>query len=63
MSNYLRRPILADGHGTVQIANILNIIPKTVATHCKKIMDALGIGGIVELTKPAIGENLVSLDI
>jgi len=37
--------------------------PKAVATHRKKVMDTLGITGIAELTKRAIKENLVSLDI
>jgi DNA-binding NarL/FixJ family response regulator len=55
--------LLADGNSTGRIATLLNISPKTVASHRKRIMDALGITSIVELTKLAIRENLVSLDI
>lgn len=54
--------LLAEGHGTASIAELLNISPKTVATHRKKIMDALGLSSIVDLAKLAIKENLITLD-
>ena len=54
--------LLAEGHATSQIADLLNISPKTVATHRKNLMDKLGLNNIAELTKFAIREKFVSLD-
>jgi DNA-binding NarL/FixJ family response regulator len=54
--------LLAEGHGTASIAELLNISPKTVASHRKKIMDSLGLENIVDLAKLALKENLITLD-
>lgn len=55
--------LLAEGHTTAAIAELLDISPKTVATHRKNIMDTLGVGSVVELAKLAIKEQLITLDV
>lgn len=54
--------LLAEGHSTASIAELLDISPKTVATHRKKIMDSLGVDSVVDLAKLALKENLITLD-
>lgn len=54
--------LLAEGRSTGAIAELLNISPKTVATHRKRIMDSLGVDSVVELAKLAIKEQLITLD-
>jgi len=53
---------LAEGAGTRQIAEALNLSPKTVESHRAQLMDKLGLHSIAELTKLAIREGLTRLD-
>jgi len=54
--------LLAEGHGTRQMALRLNLSPKTVETHRAQLMDKLGLHSVAELTRLAIREGLVQLD-
>jgi DNA-binding NarL/FixJ family response regulator len=54
--------LLAEGHGTRQMAERLNLSPKTVETHRAQVMDKLGLHSVAELTRLAIREGLVRLD-
>lgn len=54
--------LLAEGHGTRQMAERLNLSPKTVETHRAQLMDKLGLHSVAELTRLAIREGLVQLD-
>ncbi len=54
--------LIAEGMTTKRIASSLNISPKTVETHRRKIMKKLNIHSIAELTKVAIQEGLTSVD-
>jgi DNA-binding NarL/FixJ family response regulator len=53
--------LIAEGKGTKQIAELLNISVKTVEFHKFRIMDELDLHSTAELTKYAIAEGLVSL--
>ena len=53
--------LLADGYSVRQIADVLNISPKTVETHKYSVLTKLRAGSINELTKLAIRLGLVSL--
>ncbi len=55
--------LLAEGKNTKEIAHILNVSPKTVETHRKKIMEKLGLNSVAELTKYAIREGLTDLNL
>jgi DNA-binding NarL/FixJ family response regulator len=50
--------LVAEGHTTKEIANILHLSVKTVDTHREHIMDKLGIHNIAGLTKYAVREGL-----
>lgn len=54
--------LLAMGRSTAQVAEILRISTKTVATHRKNLMDRLNLKSIAELTQFAIKEGLVVLE-
>jgi two-component system response regulator NreC len=54
--------LMAEGKTNRQIAEMLHVSLKTVETHRQQIMNKLEIHNIVELTKYAIREGLVSLD-
>ena len=54
--------LIADGLSTRQVAQRLNISPKTVETHRSNIMEKLGLGSIPQLTKFAVREGLTSLE-
>ena len=54
--------LIAEGLSTKKIANNLDLSPKTVETHRRKIMFKLGINSTAELTKFAIREGLTSLE-
>ncbi len=55
--------LMAEGHGTGEIAGRLHVSRKTVETHRKNIMLKLELHSIAELTKFAIREGLTSLDV
>ncbi|MBI4955316.1 MAG: response regulator transcription factor [Myxococcales bacterium] len=54
--------LLAEGHGSKEIASHLSISVPTVETHRRQIMQKLGLHTIAELTKYAIREGLTSVD-
>jgi DNA-binding NarL/FixJ family response regulator len=54
--------LLAEGHGTKEIAGMIKVSVKTVETHRQNIMSKLGLHTIAELTKYAIREGLTSLE-
>ncbi len=53
--------LLAEGHSTREVAEIISVSTKTVDTHRRNIMIKLDIYSIAELTKYALREGLVSL--
>ncbi len=53
--------LLAEGLATKEIADRLNLSPKTVESHRKSVMDKLDIHSIAELTRYAIREGLTPL--
>jgi DNA-binding NarL/FixJ family response regulator len=53
--------LIADGRSTKEIAGDLRLSIKTVETHRRHIMTALGLQGVAELTKYAIRTGLTSL--
>lgn len=55
--------LLAEGHATKDIANRLNVSPKTVGAHREHVMRKLEIHNIAELTRYAILEGLTSLEL
>ena len=55
--------LLAEGKNIKQIASCLIISTKTVETHRQHIMDKLNTRSTAELTKYAIKEGLISLEI
>lgn len=55
--------LIAKGKRTSQIAKILNISVKTVETHRQHIMLKLGTRSVAKLTKYAIREGLISLEV
>jgi DNA-binding NarL/FixJ family response regulator len=54
--------LLSEGKRSKQIADLLNISPKTVDTHRLQIMRKLDLNSVVELTKYAIREGLTTLE-
>jgi len=54
--------LLAEGHGTKQIAARLNVSTKTIDTHRRNIMNRLDIRSVAELTKYAVREGLTTLE-
>lgn len=54
--------LIAEGKSTKYIASTFNLSTKTVETHRQRIMTKLNINNIVDLTKFAIREGLVSID-
>lgn len=54
--------LMAEGHGTADIAGRLTISAKTVATHRQHIMDKLGLYNTAALTKFAIREGITTLE-
>lgn len=51
--------LVAEGHGTKEIATILNVTVKTVEFHKATIMKQLDVHSTVELVKYAIAEGLI----
>ncbi len=54
--------LLAEGRSTKQIAATLQLSPKTVETHRRRIMDKLSVYSVAELTRYAIREGLIGLE-
>ena len=54
--------LLAEGKSTQQIASLLCVSGKTVASHRTQIMNKLGLTSIAELTKYAVREGLTSIE-
>lgn len=52
--------LMAEGHGTREIGELLHISMKTVSSHREHIMDKLGIRSIAGLTKYAIRQGLTT---
>ena len=55
--------LLAEGAGTKDIAQYLNISSNTVDSHRKHVMTKLGLNSIAELTKYAVKNGITTLDI
>ena len=53
--------LVAEGHTSKEIAQMLSLSPKTVDSHREHIMEKLGIRNIAGLTKYALRERLTSL--
>jgi DNA-binding NarL/FixJ family response regulator len=51
--------LIAEGHSMKQVADILNVTPRTVAFHKYRMMDELGIKSTAELIQYAIKQNIV----
>jgi DNA-binding NarL/FixJ family response regulator len=54
--------LLAEGQDLQQIAEALDLSPKTVEAHRRQLMNKLGLRTVAELTKYAIRHGLTSLD-
>lgn len=54
--------LIAEGNNAKNVAYLLNINVKTVDTHRQQIMKKLKMRSVVELTKYAIREGLISMD-
>lgn len=52
--------LIAEGHNTRRIGELLHISPKTVETHRAELMRRLGIHDVAGLTRLALREGLVS---
>ncbi|MBI9016686.1 MAG: response regulator transcription factor [Phycisphaerae bacterium] len=55
--------LIAEGNSTKQIAQLLHVSAKTVATHREHIMSKLSIHNVVDLTKYAVREGLTSFEL
>ena len=55
--------LLAESRNTKEIANILNLSARTIETYRQSTMSKLGIRDIAGLTKFAIKEGLITLDL
>jgi DNA-binding NarL/FixJ family response regulator len=53
--------LLAEGHGTKEVAYRLQLSPKTVETHRLSLFSKLKVGGIADLVRIAVQEGLVKL--
>jgi DNA-binding NarL/FixJ family response regulator len=54
--------LFSEGYSTNEIAEQLNVSPKTVATHRENVLHKLQMRGVAELTRYALREGLSSLD-
>lgn len=54
--------LLAEGKTTQQIASLLCVSGKTIASHRTQIMNKLGLTSVAEITKYAVREGLTSID-
>ncbi len=55
--------LIAEGHSTKEIAQMLHVSAKTIATHREHIMSKLDIHNVVDLTKYAVREGLTSFEL
>jgi len=53
--------LLAEGHSTKEIANILHISPRTVETHKYNMMHELKLKTTADLVKYAIKQGIISI--
>jgi DNA-binding NarL/FixJ family response regulator len=53
--------LLAEGHGTKEVAHRLQLSPKTVETHRLSLFSKLKVGGLADLVRIAVKEGLVKL--
>ena len=53
--------LLAEGHGTKEVAFRLQLSPKTVETHRLSLFSKLKVGGLADLVRIAVKEGLVKL--
>jgi DNA-binding NarL/FixJ family response regulator len=51
--------LIAEGHGTKEIAAMLGISSKTAATHRVNLMAKLNLHGVADLTRYAIDHNII----
>jgi len=54
--------LLAEGHGTKEIAGMIDVSVKTVEAHRQNVMAKLNLHSVAELTKYAVREGLTSLE-
>jgi len=54
--------LLAEGHSTVKIAELLCVSPKTVEKHRVNVMKKLRLNNLVELTKYAISLGIIEVE-
>jgi len=54
--------LLAEGHGSKAIADLLSLTPKTVDTYRQNVMAKLGLGSVAAVVKYAIKHQIVRLD-
>lgn len=54
--------LLAEGHGTKEVAGMIDVSVKTVETHRQNVMTKLNLHSVAELTKYAVREGLTSLE-
>jgi RNA polymerase sigma factor (sigma-70 family) len=54
--------LIAEGHSTQEIAELLHISIKTVQNHRARLMDKLNIYSTAELTRYAVRKGVISLD-
>jgi DNA-binding CsgD family transcriptional regulator len=52
--------LVAEGRSTKQIADVLQISPRTVEFHRYRVMELLGVHSIAELVKYAIKHRVIS---
>lgn len=55
--------LIAEGHGTKEIADELCVSPKTIESHRRQIMGKLGIHSVAGLTKYALREGITALEV
>jgi len=55
--------LVAEGNNTLEVADLLAISGKTVDTHRRNVMAILGLFSVADLTRFAVREGLVSLDL
>ena len=55
--------LFSEGYSTSEIAELLHLSAKTVATHRENILGKLQINGIAEMTRYALREGISSLDV